>query len=82
MGSREEDQRQEYIEKRKAEALRNNDGYQKRLGMTPDEKREIAVDKFTRNIKEFAEKNGKEITGEAARRMAQKLGEDATRKKK
>lgn len=82
MGSEREDKIQEYIERKKSEKLRENDGYQRRLGLTPDDKRELAVDKFTRNIKQFAEENGKEITGEAARRMAQSIGEEATKKKK
>lgn len=53
---------------------------QRRKGMTQDERSKEAIDYFAKEIKDHAERGGKEMTAEKARSEAVKIAERAERK--
>lgn len=70
----------EAMEKRMKEARESNDTVQQSKQMTRHERSTLAIDQMTRQLKEHAEKGGKEISGEAAHRMIRGIAESAERK--
>ena len=70
------------IMKERMESLRReNASLQRRVGMSQDQRDRAAIDTFTKHFKDHAEKNGIEMTGEAARREAEKIANRVDRKR-
>lgn len=58
-----------------------NSEVQRRRKLTKDERSREAIDRMAGHLKSDAEKQGKELTGEAARRKAQEVAERCERKR-
>jgi hypothetical protein len=67
----------DYFYRRKAENTESNSTLQRRKMMTVDEKRQGAIEKMARDLKQGAEKVGKEVTFESARREALRIADKA-----
>jgi hypothetical protein len=78
--SKEKEEFQEYFEERKKAKLDSHSGLQKRKLMTQEEKSRDAIDFFTKEFKEHAERQGKEISDDAARKEAVDLARRTERK--
>jgi hypothetical protein len=70
----------QYFERRKQYHTESNSTLQRRRMMTTDEKRQGAVEKMARDLKQSAERVGKEVTHESARREALRIAENAFKK--
>lgn len=70
----------EHMQKRMKELNDNNKSLQERKRKSKDELSRNAVDYFTKEIKEHAERNGREMTATQARKHAEELAYRAERK--
>jgi hypothetical protein len=70
----------QYFERRKREDRESNSTLQRRKQMSTDEKRQGAIEKMARDLKEGAYKGGVEVTHDEARRKALAIGEKVFKK--
>lgn len=80
--SRESEERARIMEERMKARRDEHAGYQRRSQMTQEERSREAIDYFTKEIKDHAEKGGKAMSETEARKAATDLANRAERKVK
>ena len=70
----------EFFEERKRAATESNATIQRSKQLSTDDKRRMAIERMTSNLKRDAERTGKEVSHESAHREAVRIAENAFRK--